>query len=795
MIILLELIFQGFFEWIYSLILECWNYFSSALLDIMSLDFAYIKTHIPVVTNITEVFLAVGWALLLGNLVFQALRSMVAGLGFEGEDPKLLFARTFVFSFLLLASPQICEIGLNLTSRIMALLEIPNVIDVHLADDSLFGTLSAAWLLVIICDIIIMFKVLKLLLEVAERYVILAVLSITAPLAFSMGGSKSTADIFTGWCRMFGSMCLLMVTNVMFFKMLLSVVSTVPSGLDVFPWMVLIITIVKVAKKADEIITRIGLNPAITGDRGKGMGGILAYTVLRSAASKVVKTAGAALGGAGTAAAGAASAVAGAAGAAGSAGAAGGAGMAGTAGAAGAAFRSGSQRGAAQQAGSPQEQKTDPASQGGGVESARTSQTAQNGGASRKTSVPQGARRATSYVAGTGSTDTAGTSKSSGGKTASDVSGSSGQSSVARTGGFGGGSFGGGGGRGGRRTIQQSGQPGSGASGSGGQSSVGKTSGFGGGSLGGGAGRSPIRHSGQVSGGAGRKRAVDVYVGDDFDDGGLIDTNGEPVASSAQPKGTPAGGAGRKGIVGTSGTMPSPDSTAKKMDTSHIETAGGKVSSAQQAQHTGTRSTRRDRTSTPSGSAAHRTESAGMDGGASTQTTSAQRRQSFSLAQQKQDVTSVSAKVSGQGSAAQSGSAGTEHGTDTQASSSSKRRSPSPARQKQGKAPVGVNVSVKGGGPTASSDGRPVAHPGPAGTGGSTSTQVEFPSKQRSPSPVRQEQGKPAAPAGTAMKGGGPIARPGPAGTVKGQVNQTRTTRAKPGSTDKGGPTHGKPRP
>lgn len=114
MFTLLELIFQGFFEWVYSLILECWNFFFSSLLDIMTLDFAYIKTHVPVVEDIMEVFLAVGWALLLGNLVFQAIRSMVSGLGFEGEDPKLLFARTFVFSFLLLASPQICEIGLNL---------------------------------------------------------------------------------------------------------------------------------------------------------------------------------------------------------------------------------------------------------------------------------------------------------------------------------------------------------------------------------------------------------------------------------------------------------------------------------------------------------------------------------------------------------------------------------------------------------------------------------------------------------------------------------------------------------
>lgn len=296
---MLELIFQGFMEWAYSLTLECWQYFSSALLDIMSLDFAYLKTHVPVIGDIMQILLAVGWALLIGNLVFQALKSMASGLGFEGEDPKILFARTFVFAFLLLASPQICEIGLNLTSNIIDLLEIPDAVNVALVDESVFGALTAAWLLVIIFDIIIMFKVFGLILEIAERYVILAMLTITAPLAFSMGGSKNTSEIFTGWCRMFGSMCLLMVTNVIFFKMLLSVVSTVPSGLDVLPWMVLIMAIVKVAKKADAIITRIGLNPAITGDRlgGHGLPGMLTYAVVRTMAQQVVKSAGKSVGG------------------------------------------------------------------------------------------------------------------------------------------------------------------------------------------------------------------------------------------------------------------------------------------------------------------------------------------------------------------------------------------------------------------------------------------------------------------------------------------------------------------
>lgn len=243
---MLELIFQGFSEWIYGLILEAWEYFAFAMLDIMSLDFVYLENHIPVIPGIRQVLLAGGWALLIGNLVFQAIKSMVVGLGFEGEDPKLLFTRTFVFSFLLVASPQICDLCLNMTSILMSTLGVPNAVDVHLIDKSVFGSLTVSWLLIIIFNIIIMFQVFKLLMEMAERYVILGVLTMVAPLAFGVGGSKSTSDIFTGWCRMYGSMCFLMVSHVIFVKMLLSVLSSVPSGLDTLLWMILILSIVKI---------------------------------------------------------------------------------------------------------------------------------------------------------------------------------------------------------------------------------------------------------------------------------------------------------------------------------------------------------------------------------------------------------------------------------------------------------------------------------------------------------------------------------------------------------------------
>ena len=290
---MLELLFQGFIEWIYGLILECWEYFASVLFDLMSLDFAYLREHMPIIDTIRQIMLGVGWALLIGNLVFQATRGMAAGLGFDAEDPKLLFTRTFAFSFLLVASPQICELGLNMTSTVIELLQMPDAVDITFADEASFGGLTGSWLLVVICGIIVMFQTFKLIMEMAERYFILAVLTITSPLAFGMGGSRNTSDIFNGWCRMFGSMCLLMATNVMFVKMLLSVLSYYPSGLDVLPWMVLVVTIVKVAKKADSILARIGLNPAMTGDPlGRGFPGAMTMMVVRSLVSNAAHTIG-----------------------------------------------------------------------------------------------------------------------------------------------------------------------------------------------------------------------------------------------------------------------------------------------------------------------------------------------------------------------------------------------------------------------------------------------------------------------------------------------------------------------
>lgn len=290
---ILEGVFKGLLQWIFDLVLEIAEYISNSLLGVFNMDMSYFESSVPVIKDIFAVLLAVGWALLLGNLVFQAMRSMASGIGFEGEDPKILFIRTFVFAFLLLVSRQICNVGLGIATTVIDMLQVPSAVQIPVPDETVFA-IGASWLLVIIVGFIVIWQVVRLFFEVGERYVVTAVLTFLSPLAFAMGGSKSTEDIFKGWARMFGSMCLMMVFNVIFLKMLISVLAVMPSGVEVLPWMILVVGIARVARKIDSIVARIGLNPAITGDGlGRaGLPGMLAFTVVRSLGRTVVRSVG-----------------------------------------------------------------------------------------------------------------------------------------------------------------------------------------------------------------------------------------------------------------------------------------------------------------------------------------------------------------------------------------------------------------------------------------------------------------------------------------------------------------------
>ena len=164
-------------------------------------------------------------------------------------------------------------------------------------------------ILILILEISLGWNYFKLLLETVERYIVVGVLCYTSPLAFSMGGSKTTNTVFKSWCRMVGSQLLLLVMNVWFLRGFASSMGqfianggalTTGKG-SIFLWMFCALAYLKCAQRFDSYLASIGLNVAQTGS-SMGMELMMAARVISGAGSSV-RSAGSVFGRGGNAAA------------------------------------------------------------------------------------------------------------------------------------------------------------------------------------------------------------------------------------------------------------------------------------------------------------------------------------------------------------------------------------------------------------------------------------------------------------------------------------------------------------
>ena len=289
---MINLILKDLVLWLFGLFLDLMNYCADALLGLMNTDLSYFESNVPIILKLYGVFVAIGWGFLIGNCAFQCLKAMFAGLGFETESPAILLVRTFLFGFLLIMSKQVCEIGLSIGKTLMELIGLPEKASITFPDDSMFPDLTSSWLLIVIIGVLIGAQLIKLFFEIGERYVVVAILTLFSPIAFAMGGSRSTKDICSGFIRTYASMILLLVSNVLFLKLIYSALSSMPDGVMILPWTVLIVGIARVARKADNLLSKIGLNPSFTGDPlGNGMGKAVAFMAARSILSSATHSA------------------------------------------------------------------------------------------------------------------------------------------------------------------------------------------------------------------------------------------------------------------------------------------------------------------------------------------------------------------------------------------------------------------------------------------------------------------------------------------------------------------------
>ena len=206
---------------------------TTSVLGALGCDMTVFLRYFPAAETMYSVFVALSIGLILLGWVWQLFKNYGVGAGIEAEDPVKLTFRSLIFIFLAYFSDDIVQLILDIGGtpyRWIMTSELPslNFADFNSVLLTIIGVCAngAVTLITLILTVILAWNYLKLLLEAAERYVLLGVLVYTAPVAFSMGASQSTSNIFKAWCRMFGGQIFLLVMNAWCLRLFTTMVGT-----------------------------------------------------------------------------------------------------------------------------------------------------------------------------------------------------------------------------------------------------------------------------------------------------------------------------------------------------------------------------------------------------------------------------------------------------------------------------------------------------------------------------------------------------------------------------------------
>ena len=224
-------ILDGIVEWLSEQIMYGLDLINSSVLGALGCDMTVFLRYFPAAETMYEVFVSLAIGLILLIWVWNLFRNFGLGLGSEAEDPVKLSIRAIFFILLVLYANEIIntllQIGGTPYSWIMTSalpdLSFANFASVMLVIIGVCANGGVA-LIVLILILLLAWNYLKLLFEAAERYVLLGVLVYTAPVAFAMGASQATSNIFRSWCRMFAGQLFLLLMNAWCLRLFVSMV-------------------------------------------------------------------------------------------------------------------------------------------------------------------------------------------------------------------------------------------------------------------------------------------------------------------------------------------------------------------------------------------------------------------------------------------------------------------------------------------------------------------------------------------------------------------------------------------
>ena len=224
-------ILDGIVAWLAEQVMHGLDLITTSVLGALGCDMSVFLRYFPAAETMYSIFVALGIGLILLNWIWQLFKNYGLGAGIEAEDPLKLSIRSLIFILLAYFSDEIVGIVLKIGGTPYQWImdsELPplNFADFNSVVVTILGVCAngAVALIALILVLMLAWNYVKLLFEAAERYVLLGVLVYTAPVAFSMGASQTTGNIFKSWCRMFGGQVFLLMMNAWCLRLFTSMV-------------------------------------------------------------------------------------------------------------------------------------------------------------------------------------------------------------------------------------------------------------------------------------------------------------------------------------------------------------------------------------------------------------------------------------------------------------------------------------------------------------------------------------------------------------------------------------------
>lgn len=230
---LLELLVDAIREMCSQFIVDMMELITNMFTELLSCNLSLFEELFSVVGSLYKnVIVPTGIAILLMILVWQLFKSMFGGkAGVNAEEPIELICRSAISLFLLAGSKPLVDYILRIAgtpyqwvvgTKVKVASFSGYVSTLEGVTDTLGVSSLSISVLMLIMQFVVAWNYFKMLMVIAERYVLLGVFSYTAPLAFATGGSKATNNILASWSKMFGGQVVLVILNAWCMKMFLS---------------------------------------------------------------------------------------------------------------------------------------------------------------------------------------------------------------------------------------------------------------------------------------------------------------------------------------------------------------------------------------------------------------------------------------------------------------------------------------------------------------------------------------------------------------------------------------------